>query len=187
MTLYRNKYRIESARLPNYDYSANGYYFVTICTHEKFRYFGEIVNAQMQFSQVGRIARQNWQDIPNHFDGVYLDEFIIMPNHVHGIVAIDKPCRDVTCYVSTKNDNVNETMSKLSPKPGSLQAIVHAYKSSVTRWCRQHDDDIFRWQPRFYDRIIRDERELNNVRRLGQRSLAPVGERRFRASVPKGL
>ena len=114
----------------------------------------------MQFSQVGRIARLNWQEIPSHFDGVYLDEYVIMPNHVHGIIVINRPDDVETRYIASLQSN------KFAPlKPGSLQAIVHAYKASVTRWCRKHDDDIFRWQPRFYDRIIRDERELNNVRR----------------------
>jgi len=157
MTLYRNKYRIESARLPNYDYSANGYYFVTICTHQKFCYFGDVVNAQMQFSQVGRIARLNWQEIPSHFDGVYLDEYVIMPNHVHGIIVISRPDDVETRYIASLQSN------KFAPlKPGSLQAIVHAYKASVTRWCRKHDDDIFRWQPRFYDRIIRQGKRQKN-------------------------
>lgn len=94
MTLYKNKYRIESTRLPNYDYSANGYYFVTICTHQKHCYFGNIVNARMHLSQVGKIAQKHWQDIPNHFNGVDIDRYVIMPNHVHGIIAIDKPRRD---------------------------------------------------------------------------------------------
>ncbi len=167
MTLYKNKYRIESTRLQNYDYSANGYYFVTICTYQKFCYFGDIVDAEMHFSQVGRIAQKNWQDIPNHFDGVYLDEYVIMPNHVHGIIVInrpDKPRRDVACYVSTDNCNVNKTMSKLSPNSGSLGAIIRSYKSSVTRWCRQNGDDIFRWQPRFYEYIIRNDKSLKNIR-----------------------
>lgn len=99
MTLYKNKFRIESIRLPNYDYSANGCYFVTICTHQKHCYLGKIINAQMQLSQVGKIAQKHWQEIPNHFDGVYIDEYVIMPNHVHGIIVINKPdqtCRDVS-------------------------------------------------------------------------------------------
>ncbi len=123
MTLYKNKYRIESTRLPTYDYSSNGYYFVTICTHQKHCYFGKIVNAQMQLSQLGKIAQKHWQEIPKHFDGVDIDEFVIMPNHVHGIIVInqtDKPCRDVTCYVSTDNDDVYQTMSKLSSKSLSI-------------------------------------------------------------------
>ncbi|ELS00496.1 hypothetical protein Xen7305DRAFT_00001970 [Xenococcus sp. PCC 7305] len=170
MTLYKNKYRIESTRLSNYDYSANGYYFVTICTHQKYCYFGNIINAQMQLSQLGKIAQKHWQDIPNHFNDVYIDEYVIMPNHVHGIVVINKPDkhrRDVACYVSTatNDDDINQTMSKLSPEPGSLGVIIRSYKSSVTRWCRQNDDDIFRWQPRFYENIIRDQKSLNNIRR----------------------
>ena len=115
MTLYKNKYRIESTRLPNYDYSANGFYFVTICTHKKHCYFGKIVNAQMQLSQVGKIAQKHWQEIPNHFDGVYIDKYVVMPNHVHGIIVInqpDKPCRDVACNVSTHNDHVYQKMSR---------------------------------------------------------------------------
>ena len=91
-----------------------------------------------------------------------------MPNHVHGIIVInrpDQPRRDVPWYVSTTDNNdVDQKMSKLSPKPGSLGVIIRSYKSSVTRWCRQNDDDIFRWQPRFYENIIRDEISLNNIR-----------------------
>ena len=152
MTLYKNKYRIESTRLPTYDYSRNGYYFVTICTHQKHCYFGKIINAKMQLSQLGKIAQKHWQEIPKHFDGVDIDEYVIMPNHVHGIIVMNKPRRDGACYVSTDNDDMYQTMSKLSPKPGSLGTIIRSYKSSVTLWCRQHDDDLFRWQPRFYPR-----------------------------------
>ena len=158
MTLYKNKYRIKSTRLQNYDYSSNGYYFVTICTHQKFCYFGDIVDAKMHFSQVGRIAQKNWQDILNHFDGVYLDEYVIMPNHIHGIIVINRPNN-----VETRN--FASLPNKFAPlKPGSLQAIVHAYKASVTRWCRQNGDDIFRWQSRFYEYIIRNDKSLKNIR-----------------------
>ena len=164
MALYKNKYRIESTRLPDYDYSTNGYYFVTICTHQKICYFGDVVNTKMQLSQVGKIAQKHWQDIPKHFDGVEIDEYVVMPNHVHGIIVIDKPCRDVPWNVSTNND-VNRTMSKLSPKSGSLSVIIRSYKSSVTRWCRQNGDEEFRWQSRFYEHVIRNQRSLNNIRR----------------------
>ena len=172
MTLYKNKYRIESTRLPNYDYSSNGYYFVTICTHKKFCYFGGIDKKQMHLSQVGRIAKQHWQEIPQHFKHVDIDEYVIMPNHVHGIVIIDNPCRDVACYVlsvgvsfrATNNNDVDQSMAQLSPKSGSLSAIIRSYKSSVTRWCRKNGDSDFRWQPRFHEHIIRDEKSLNNIR-----------------------
>lgn len=77
----------------------------------------------------------------------------------------DNPHRDVACYVSTNNDNVDPIMSQLSPKSGSLSAIIRSYKSSVTRWCRQNGDEDFCWQSRFYDRIIRNQTALNNIRR----------------------
>lgn len=155
-------------RLKNYNYAANGYYFVTICTHQKQRFFGDVVNGKMQLSTVGKIAHQYWSEIPEHSQHTYLDEFIIMPNHVHGIIIIDNPDGSVVLW-NDPTDNggwdLSQTMSQLSPKSGTLSVIVRSYKSSVTRWCRQHGDDIFCWQSRFYEIIIRDEKSLNNIRR----------------------
>ncbi len=163
MTLYKKKYRVESIRLPNYDYSSNGYYFVTICTHEKFCFFGRIVNSQMQLSQVGKIAQKHWQEIPQHVTGVYLDAYVVMPNHVHGIIVINRPNNVETQYIASLPEN--NVSNKFAPlKPGSLQAIIHAYKSSVTRWCRRNGDNDFRWQSRFYERIIRNDKALDNIR-----------------------
>ena len=159
MTLYKNKYRIESIRLPNRDYAANGYYFVTICTHKKHCYFGKITNNQMKLSQVGRIAQKHWQEIPNHFNHVYIDAYVIMPNHLHGIIIIDRPTQKLN--LSSQPTDTN----KFAPlKSGSLSAVIQAYKASVTRWCRKNDDDIFRWQSRFYEHIIRNARSLENIR-----------------------
>jgi REP element-mobilizing transposase RayT len=164
MTLYKNKYRIESTRLPNYNYSANGYYFVTICTHKKFCYFGNIVDAQMQMSQVGKIAQKHWQDIPHHFNHVHIDEYVVMPNHVHGIIVINNPNNVETRNFASLPESSDKS-NKFAPlKPGSLQAIIQAYKASVTRWCRKHDDDNFHWQSRFYEHIIRDQQSLNRIR-----------------------
>ena len=173
----------QSIRLKNYNYAANGYYFVTICTYEKQCFFGNIIDRKMQLSTTGKIAHQYWSEIPQHSKHTYLDEFIIMPNHVHGIIIIDNPekpnrhisnndntGRDVPWNVPTvDNDNdiydLSQTMSQLSPKSGTLSVIVRSYKSSVTRWCRQNGNDNFRWQSRFYENIIRDEKSLNNIRR----------------------
>ena len=167
-------------RLKNYNYAANGYYFVTICTHEKQCFFGDVVNGKMQLSAVGRIAHQYWSEIPQHSKHTYLDRFIIMPNHLHGIIIIDNPNNrdrfipnnNVPSRVVPWNDptvddewDVSQTMSQLSPKSGTLSVIIRSYKSSVTRWCRKNGDDIFHWQSRFYEHIIRDEKSLNNIRR----------------------
>lgn len=167
MTLYKNKYRSRSIRLPNRNYAANGYYFVTICTYKKYCYFGNIVNNKMQLSAIGEIVNEFWLEIPQHSRYTYLDEYIIMPNHIHGIIAIDNPdnpCRDVAYYVSTPNNDLSQIMSELSPKSGSLSTIIRSYKSSVTRWCKQNNYDNFAWQPRFYEHIIRNDGSLDNIR-----------------------
>ena len=80
--------RRRSIRLRGYDYSRRGAYFVTICAQDRDCLFGEIVNDKMQLNDAGQYARKCWMDIPAHFPDAQLDEFIIMPNHVHGIIVI---------------------------------------------------------------------------------------------------
>ena len=160
MTRFKNKYRIETTRLPGWDYAAAGWYFVTICTRDRRSFFGNVENGEMHLSPMGEIAVQFWQEIPQHTTGwVTLDAFVVMPNHVHGIIVI---VETLQCNVSTGDDN---PMSAISPRAGSLGAIIRSYKSAVTRWCRQNGYTEFGWQPRFYDHIIRDEKALNNIRR----------------------
>ena len=101
MTLYKNKYRVESARLRSWDYSNVGYYFITICTKNNTDYFGAIDNNKMQNSKMGDIIEKYWHDIPNHFENIDLDEFIIMPNHIHGIIIIDSV--ETSIYRVSKN------------------------------------------------------------------------------------
>jgi putative transposase len=88
---YQNKYRIQSARLPSWDYSSNAVYFITICTNNREYFFGEIIDGKMQLSEPGKIANRFWLEIPDHFPFVILDEFVVMPNHIHGIIVINKP------------------------------------------------------------------------------------------------
>jgi len=171
---FKDKYRVASTRLPNRDYSANGWYFVTICTHQKLCFFGDAIAGGIQLSEIGKIAQKFWAEIPSHFHNTYLDAYIIMPNHVHGIVVIDRsPCRDVACNVSTEvptqannfaEYDVSRAMSEMSPKAGSLSAIVRSYKAAVSRWCRMNSYLSFAWQPRFYDHIIRADGSLDRIR-----------------------
>ena len=95
--LFKGKYRIKSTRLSGWDYSVDGYYFVTICTKDCVEYFGEIKNEIMGLFNIGCIATKYWNEIPDHFNNVKLDEFIIMPNHVHGILVIDNGYDDHIC------------------------------------------------------------------------------------------
>src|SRR3989339_404099 len=104
---FKNEYRIPSTRIKNYDYGANGAYFVTICTQAKKNFFGEICESSsgissinisidelkkyyMIYSQLGDIAKKYWLEIPNYFPFITPDEWIVMPNHVHGILTIDR-------------------------------------------------------------------------------------------------
>src|SRR5664279_5405415 len=90
MALFQNKYRVESARMKNWDYSWPGLYFITICTDGREHYFGEITNRQMHINETGELAQTFWMEIPTHFPFIILDAFMIMPNHIHGIIIIEK-------------------------------------------------------------------------------------------------
>lgn len=91
MDKFRNRYRIPSTRLRNWDYGWNGSYFVTICVSNHNCVFGEIRNDEMVLSEIGELAKTYWIKIPEHFPNVYLNAFVVMPNHIHGIIIIDKP------------------------------------------------------------------------------------------------
>ncbi|NQT26743.1 hypothetical protein HQ585_15410 [candidate division KSB1 bacterium] len=161
---FKNKYRIESARLQHWDYGWNGAYFVTICTRGREYYFGDIVNEKMQLSEIGEMVRNYWKEIPKHFSCVKLDAFIVMPNHVHGIIIINNPDDNVETLHATslRQSTQSKKMSSISPKSGSLSVIVRSFKSTVTKHARQIHAD-FAWQSRFHDHIIRDDKSYNNI------------------------
>ncbi|MCD6585624.1 MAG: hypothetical protein J7K96_07675, partial [Desulfobacteraceae bacterium] len=128
--------------------------------------FGKIENGVMQLSDIGKMAEKYWQEIPNHVPFVKLDEFIVMPNHIHGIVIIEKndgnDCRDVACNVTTRV--IDKKMSSISPKTNSLSTTIRSYKSAISKSVHEFYPD-FAWQSRFHDRIIRDNDELNRIRK----------------------
>ena len=101
--LFLNKYRISSIRLSNWDYASPGYYFVTICINDRKSHFGKIKNNKMQLSPIGKIVKNYWQQIPEHFKHINLDAFIIMPNHLHGIIHI--LWNDNPLFAKNENDN----------------------------------------------------------------------------------
>lgn len=159
---FKNKYKINSTRLKNYNYSQHGIYFITICVKNRKNYFGEIANGKMTLSEIGKIADQFWQEIPKHFPSVKLDKYQIMPDHLHGIIEIlykqINGSETHHCYVSKSN-----TFHQL--KSGSLPVIIRSFKSVVAKTARKQFPKVeFNWQPRFYDRIIRNEIELNKIR-----------------------
>lgn len=125
---FRNQYRIPSARASWWDYGADAAYFVTICTKDRIRYFGKVEDGVVDLSDIGKIAYKCWEATPNHFPFVILDEFVIMPNHVHGIIVINKG-QDVivddnpvlkTLHATSPRHATplpnNRSISKISPK-----------------------------------------------------------------------
>jgi len=153
-----NKIKRKSLRLSGYDYSSVGVYFITICTLSRKASFGSIVSNKMILSPIGKIARSFWSEIPNHFKKTQLDLFIIMPNHIHGLIKIHSSDDDVAAeHVQPRNAFQHITK-------GSIGSIIRQYKASVTRWCNQHSYNNFRWQRNYYERIVRNEKELNKIR-----------------------
>ncbi len=163
MAKFKNKYRIESARLSGYDYSQPGAYFVTICTKNRECIFGKIIDGKMILNDIGKIVEQCWYDLPNHYLNLILDEFIIMPNHFHCIMIINNH--------NINNGNIVETglrpvsTNKTNKKHG-LSEFVRALKSFSSRKINEYRNSKYPliWQSRFYDHIIRNEYALNKIR-----------------------
>lgn len=162
MALYKNKFRIESIRLKDWNYSSAGVYFVTICAKDQKQYFGAIHQGTMQYSSLGIIAYICWRNIKNLNSHVDLLEFIIMPNHIHGIIVIKEAANENNLSIQS-NTNQNNYFANISPKAGSLSAIIRSYKSAVTKYAN-HFNLPFQWHARFYEHIITYEKELNKIR-----------------------
>ena len=156
MDRFKNKYRISSARLKNYDYGSHGLYFVTIRTRNGIHYLGDIAETDnypsLQLTSIGNIANDYWEQIPNHFPFIELDTFVIMPNHLHGILFLNVP------------DKTDWNPNKFGPQSKNLGSVIRGFKSSVKRYAILNSLN-FEWQSRYHDRIIRDALELNNIRK----------------------
>ena len=138
----------KSPRMRDYDYSQDGTYFVTLCTHHKSHLFGYIVDGVMVLNQLGDIAASCWAEIPNHHENVELDLYVVMPNHLHGIVIINHE------WISGER-NIPQNRPRLS-------TIIATYKGAVTRKVKKPNLKI--WQRSYHDHIIRNESSLNTIR-----------------------
>ena len=167
MSKFKDQYRIASTRLPLFDYSSTGSYFITICTENRNHFFGECDNGKMKLSTIGAIVQGFWYEIPRHFPFITLDEFIVMPNHIHGILILNKSEQS-----TSDNFNINESneetkdsfFQKISPKPGSIPVIIRSYKSICTKHIHAAFSNLnFNWQERFWDTIIDNEASFQNI------------------------
>ena len=207
---FQNSFRIQSARAQWWNYGWNASYFVTICSAHREHFFGEIINGNdenqpiMQLSEIGQLAGKFWWSIPEHFPFVKLDAFLVMPNHIHGILMIDKPddghdmdgigdmggidVETGQCPVSTNAAN-NAANAANEPKtPGELRfrnqgkdtlsSIVGSFKSVVTKYAHRIHAE-FEWQERFHDHIIRDVDEYCRIANYIENNVANWHDDKF--------
>lgn len=167
----RKRFHDGTIRLKGWDYRAESSYFVTINSAERgIPVFGRIENGRVILSSIGKIIEETWKDIPNHFPMAVLDEFVIMPDHVHGIITLINPNHSkwLSEYINHYRNYATyaEYYSKISPKKGSLGSVVRSFKSAVTKRVNEElGKNLFRWQSRYYDVIIKDNRQLKIIRR----------------------
>ena len=180
--LFKDKYQPGSSRLQGWDYSLSGTYFITICTKNREEFFGEVVDDEMILSKEGGIVEKYWKEITKHFANVRLDEFIVMPNHLHGIIVIENVETSIYGVSKSNVDKKNNDRDAINRRlyqnkydggitndknpmlsKNSLGKIIRWYKGRSTFEIRKSKNPNFFWQPRYYDRIIRNDEELNRI------------------------
>jgi putative transposase len=161
----RGKTHRRSIRLKEYDYAQPGGYFVTIVTFQRECLFGKIIDAEMQLNDYGRVTQECWHAIPEHLTNVELGAYVIMPNHVHGIVLInggsddDAPDRRRTIYRAPTKEQFGK------PVIGSIPTIVRTFKAAVTRRLGREYYIANIWQRNYYEHVIRNEDEWDRIHR----------------------
>jgi len=168
MTYNPNIHNRHSIRLTGYDYSQKGFYFITICVQKHECLFGNIVDDKMRLSAIGVIADVLWHEIKNHTFNVELHEFVVMPNHIHGIIEITDNVPETHNVMETHNVGARHALP-LQPKtpPNSthprfqnqgkntLSSIVGSYKSAVSKHAHRLGVE-FQWQRNYHEHIIRN-------------------------------
>ena len=170
MAFGREQNRRQSIRLPSYDYAQAGAYFVTICTYNRDCLLGEIPGSEMSLTRAGEVALGCWNDLPNHYSHVEIDEFVVMPNHVHGIIVLTDQQGKTSISESVTGAGRGQVGAGLKPAPTErrhpLPEIVRAFKTFSSRRIneRRGSPGVPVWQRNYYERVIRDERELDAIR-----------------------
>lgn len=174
-----------SVRLKDYDYSKEGVYFITICTHGRECLFGNISNDKMLLNDFGKIADECWLEIPQHFPNVQLHEHVVMPNHIHGIIQITENNVGAENILPNQESRIERTEDVLSQiqraenflplrqdyqphafqkmTPQSVAAIVKGFKIGVTKWFRQNTDIHVVWQRNYHEHIIRNRNSYQMI------------------------
>lgn len=186
------KHHRRSIRLQGYDYSREGLYFITICCQDRAHFFGKIAEKCLQLNDAGIQAQQCWLDIPNHFPNVVLHEFIIMPNHIHGIIEFvgannyspnqslpQQPLlahqplphnfgvNDPEMGNGGKNIEMANGAKNFSPlwrSPSkTIGSVIRGFKIGITKWMRNNTNVVNVWQRNYYDHIIRNKKDYHRI------------------------
>lgn len=178
MSIMTQPHHRRSIRLPGYDYTAAGAYFITICTQNRACLFGQVVDGEMRFSKIGKIAQAQWEQIPARFEKVEIGPNVVMPNHMHGILVVRAGLAPAPGLVPAPGVNMGQPQGPGQPqgsgqpqglpRPKTVGDIVGAYKSLVVNECLKVYKSQNRflgkvWQRNYYEHIIRDEQSYENI------------------------
>lgn len=155
----RDKHHRRSIRLKEYDYRQFGAYFVTVCTQNRACLFGAVAAGEMQLNNAGEISKATWNELPARFPSVGLDAFVVMPNHIHGVIIVGAQFIAPSDGFGTAA--IDQGVMNHAPTLGEM---MRAYKAVSTRSIRQAGTPDFAWQRNYYEHVIRDEESLNRIR-----------------------
>lgn len=168
------KHHRRSIRLKGYDYTQAGAYFINICTWQRECLFGDIVDNEMQLSRYGETVRFNWHYLPKRYPHVILDAFVIMPNHVHGIIFLTENANNMhgvgtgleIILDRKRNFYAQPAPTKSTIKRHGLSEVIRGFKTFSARRINQlrYMTDVPVWQRNYYERIIRNEESLQKIR-----------------------
>jgi REP-associated tyrosine transposase len=158
------KHHRRSIRIKEYDYAQPGGYFVTIVTYQRNCIFGNIVNEETQLNAFGKIADECWRAIPDHFPNVELGAYIVMPNHVHGIIVINDRA---DASASARRGTIYRAPTEQFGKPiiGSIPTIIRTFNAAVTRRIGRELNATGIWQRNYYEHVIRNHEDWDRIHR----------------------
>ncbi len=163
------KFYRHSIRLPDYDYSQPGFYYVTICARDKKLMFGEIANGEIYLNEAGSIVQAVWSSMPERFPHVKLDAYMIMPNHMHGIIELLESDVDRANNASRAAQSIVSERNVINPlsarKRAALGEIIRAFKGATTNCIRTKVRPDFAWQEDYYEHIVRNDKDLERIRK----------------------
>lgn len=176
MKYNREIHHRRSQRLKGFDYASPGFYFVTLLTHSRDCLFGEIIRDNIRLTDSGQMIKIEWEHLSHRFKNIVLDQYVIMPNHIHGIIGIigDSPFQTINDYSKNPERFINKTgfvQNTFGTPVNSISRMIQGFKSITTnkyiksvRTHRWPDFEKHLWQRNFFDRIIRDREELKKIR-----------------------